>query len=562
MPSDLFDEKTVEELSATVKVSKKQKDNASLWINLLNTGVLDEEETNYLKFKDYILQGILGYAVEDLVFEKGVEFAYKNKNGENVLCFEVKGYKVKDLFAKQHREKKEHETPVQQAWNYMGDPGFRYGVATNYDDFILLDRSIGFNSYYHFKFHEIKDKPDKLKEFIAVFSKEKLMEKNFIETIKKQSENAERDFTKEFYKLFHETRLMLIKEFTESSGNRQEAIHFAQIFLNRIMFIKFVEDTGKLKKHLLKERIDGALSAKVIINDQSTLVVDGIKNLFSQLNSGSKDPVEIFGFNGGLFLDYTPSQHSFKDLRPKNHFKELHQESKLKKTKQIDLIEASIKSRIDKGVSPLIVNIHLMISYDFTTQVTVNILGHIFEQSITDIEKLQEGEISKRKKEGVYYTPEYITDYICRNTIIPYLSEKNSTTVEELIKEYNGRPDTLEKKLKDLKVLDPACGSGAFLIKAVDVLLEIHNALIEAKQHGGKYRTVDYGRGGREKGTYLGFGKYEDEDKSREIIENNIYGVDLNEESVEITKLSLFIKIAREKRKLLNLQPLPSRVGL
>ena len=155
--------------------------------------------------------------------------------------------------------------------------------------------------------------------------------------------------------------------------------------------------------------------------------------------------------------------------------------------------------------------------------------------------------------EGIYYTPEYITDYICRNTIIPYLSKNNATTtVEELINEHKDNFEVLEKKLKDLRILDPACGSGAFLIKAVDVLLEIHRAIIEAKAVQGKYEKRVLGKRGQEE-RYLSFSKYYDEDEARKIIEDNIYGVDINEESVAITKLSLYLKIAREKKKLLDL---------
>jgi len=552
MPADLFNERTVERLSKSkkIKISKTQKDNALRWVMMLDAGILDEEKPNYPNFRTYLLEGILGYSLEDLVFEKSVEFGYKNRVGESVVCFEVKGNKVKDLFARQHREKKEHETPVKQVWDYMGK-GFRYGIATNYDDFILFDRYVGNEKYYHFNFRSIKSHPEKLKEFIAVFSKDRLVDEGFVEKIKKESEVEDREFTKEFYKLYHETRLMLIKEFEESSGDRQQAIHFAQIFLNRLMFVLFAEDTGNLKTRLLEELLLDALSTKMQIHEHSKTVCDTVIGLFQRLNTGSKTPIEIFGFNGGLFEKTIPANIYFKDLRRSAHFKGEHQLSKLKETKQSSLVESNILSRINKGVSPIISNILLMASFDFKTEVNVNILGHIFEQSLTDLEQLQEGETSKRKKEGIFYTPEYITDYICRNTIIPYLSKKESRTVEDLIKEYKGNVSELEKKLKELKILDPACGSGAFLIKSVDVLLEIHKAIIEEKDKSGKYtQTVEKGKG---KGEYSGFGKYYDEDEARNIIKNNIYGVDINEESVEITKLSLFLKITREKKKLLNL---------
>ena len=194
-----------------------------------------------------------------------------------------------------------------------------------------------------------------------------------------------------------------------------------------------------------------------------------------------------------------------------------------------------------------------MASFDFNSEINVNILGHIFEQSISDIEELQQEGVSRRKKDGVYYTPEYITDYICRNTIIPYLSTKNATNPRELVLEYSNDIEELERKFAEIKILDPACGSGAFLIKAVDVLLEINKEVQLFKQDKGGYTAIKKGRKVKKDVGQLVLRKWHDEDEARNIIENNIFGVDINEESVEITKLSLFLKIARKNKKLIDL---------
>jgi len=184
-----------------------------------------------------------------------------------------------------------------------------------------------------------------------------------------------------------------------------------------------------------------------------------------------------------------------------------------------------------------------MDSFDFESEVNVNILGHIFEQSITDLEDLREGEVSRRKKDGVYYTPEFITDHICRNTIIPYLSKTSVSTIDELIQEYLEDVEILEKKIHELKILDPACGSGAFLNKAIDLLLEIFKEIQNVKQSKGKYSTSGQ----------FQMTQWNDESEIRRIIENNIYGTDINSESIEITKLSVYLKIASQNRKLIGL---------
>ena len=128
-------------------------------------------------------------------------------------------------------------------------------------------------------------------------------------------------------------------------------------------------------------------------------------------------------------------------------------------------------------------------TYDFETDLNVNILGRIFEQSISDLEALRaeiqeqstDKKESKRKKEGVFYTPEFITRFIVENTIGKWLREH----FEALQKQYDPEKvrgsnkkkeaeenfwEGYQEVLRNIKVLDPACGSGAFLVAAFDYL--------------------------------------------------------------------------------------------
>ena len=122
-------------------------------------------------------------------------------------------------------------------------------------------------------------------------------------------------------------------------------------------------------------------------------------------------------------------------------------------------------------------------------------------------------DITKRKRDGVYYTPEYITDYICRNTIIPYLSKSDKITIPELVAEYSKDITILEDKVKKITVCDPACGVGVFLIKTADILLEIHHAI-----WGYQKRSQD---------------RWDAKSEMCEIIQNNIYGVDIDAQAVK-----------------------------
>jgi hypothetical protein len=552
----LFNLRTIKRLTSNISISNKQKFSANIWLKLLEENKLKEEKANYFKFAEYILKDILGYDVTNFNFEEGsMEFFFKDKLNKPLVCFEIKSTKCKDLWAYQGRDSKVRATPVNQIWDYMSINVIPYGILTNYDQFVLFDRTKSYNSFYTFNFSDIKKDPSKLKEFISIFSKENI-EKGFIEDLKVQSSQEERIFTQEFYKLFHETRLMLIKEFEEKT-TKEEAIHFAQLFLNRLMFIYFAEDTDKLPQKLFENIILHNIKKDEFLDENTTSTSNFINSLFLSLDKGTP---KIHGFNGGLFKEEIPANLSFKDYRSESYFKDVYQKTILKEKdkilKEYPDLEDIIKVHQNK-LNPLIMNMLYMAYHDFNSEVNVNILGHIFEQSLSDLEQLQEGQVSKRKKDGVFYTPEYITDYICRNTIIPYLSKtKDNIDISVLINDYKDNIKELEDKIKQLKILDPACGSGAFLIKAVDVLLEIYKNIEEYKDNQGEYLATNLKLKGRRKpksedlkGQFKII-KFNAEEKAREIIDNCIYGVDLNEESVEITKLSLFLKIATKGKKL------------
>ncbi|MGQ0772369.1 MAG: Eco57I restriction-modification methylase domain-containing protein, partial [Nitrososphaerota archaeon] len=540
----LFNAKTIDRLCQDVKITSKQRHAAKEWLQLLESENLKKEKGHYIDFAVTILHDLLGYPIKTtngMSHEEGnIEFSFTNDDGKLVLGIEAKGTSTYDLFAPQRRAKKEHETPIKQTWDYMGNLGLDYGICTNYKDFVLITKQHGYSKYHLFDFNSIKRNEEKLKEFIGIFSKERIIDKGFVERLHKESIIEEREFTKEFYKLFHETRLMMIKSFQENSEvTREKAIHYTQLYLNRLIFMFFAEDHDFLEDKLFTKRVSEVLNSP-LISEHSKMVSDEILGLFQAMDKGSHR-LDIFGFNGGLFQDQIPTQIYFPDLKDAKFFKDVRQNSKLRIKPNEETLK--IINKYQNELNPIIVNLLMMDSFDFTTEINVNILGHIFEQSISDLEELRGEGISRRKKEGVYYTPEHITDYICRNTIVSYLSRSGTNSIPELIDEYKDNIEGLEKKFKEIKILDPACGSGAFLVKAVDILLEIHKEIQIVKESRGKYAT----------GEQFQLTKWNEEAEARIFVENNIYGVDINEESVEITKLSLFLKIASNHRKLSTL---------
>jgi hypothetical protein len=143
------------------------------------------------------------------------------------------------------------------------------------------------------------------------------------------------------------------------------------------------------------------------------------------------------------------------------------------------------------------------------------------------------------KKIGAYYTPEEVTDYISRNTILPNLFDKlgiaDKDNFDAFLNQSNNK--TIEKalnQLKEIKLCDPACGSGAFIIKAGEVLLEYQEKILRrlGKSNINKYSL------------------------KKDIIINNLYGVDIQENAVEICKLRIWLWLISSTAK--AVEPLPN----
>ena len=346
------------------------------------------------------------------------------------------------------------------------------------------------------------------------------LSQNVGKKIKEESLSEEGVITKKLYKdysLFkrelHQNLVLLNPDFEPL-----ELFKKSQKLLDRFLFLFFGED-----RHLLPPN-----SVRQIITDWNKLqeldvympLYDRFKQYFSYLNTGYKSKnYDVFAYNGGLF----------------------------KPDEILDTIS------IDDNL--LYKHTLKLSEYDFASEVDVNILGHIFENSLNELDEIKaqlEGQEidkskTKRKKDGVFYTPKYITKYIVENTV-GKLCEEKKQALEILEEEYftdkkrqkktiQGlveKLDAYRKWLLQLTICDPACGSGAFLNQALDFLIEEHQYIdeLQAKLFGDALVMSDM---------------------ENSILENNLFGVDLNEESVEIAKLSLWLRTAQPNRKLNDL---------
>ena len=299
-----------------------------------------------------------------------------------------------------------------------------------------------------------------------------------------------------------------------------------QKLLDRLLFIFFAEDCELLPPNSMVQIIDQWETLKDM--DAYVPFYERVKKYFGYMNTGFQGKkYEIFAYNGGLF----------------------------KPDEVLDTI--TITDDL------LVKHTRRLSAYDFESDVDVNILGHIFENSLSEIEEVTQqinsgaplpigegpGErlLSKRKQDGVFYTPQYITKYIVENTVGRLCAEKKQElgiVEDEYFSDQRRQLQTKKRLLDQLQqyrrwlleitILDPACGSGAFLNAALHFLMVEHKHIDEMEK-----KISDFS---------LPF-----ESVENYILENNLYGVDINEESVEIAQLALWLRTAKPHRKLNSL---------
>jgi len=178
----------------------------------------------------------------------------------------------------------------------------------------------------------------------------------------------------------------------------------------------------------------------------------------------------------------------------------------------------------DKTIHDIIRQMNYPVSPFQFDVIEPEILGRIYEKflgskiRLTDSHRAKiEEKIEVRKAGGVYYTPEYIVEYIVQNTV--------GKKIEGLTPE----------EIKNIKIVDPACGSGSFLIGAYAYLLDYHQKWYTGNQKDKTYQADWYKTEDGEIKVRL--------DKRSDILRNNIYGVDIDKEATEVAIMSLYLKM-------------------
>ena len=498
-----------------------------------NIRSLKEEEYQGI-FLTELFSKILGYTMKPNVgFNLVAE--YKNeknskkadgaiiKNGKAIAVIELKGTKTKDL-----------EKIRQQAFDYKANQTeCVYVITSNYEKIrFYINNAVDFEEFDLFHLNL-----DRFKLLYLCLAKENVLENTPLR-IKEASTQEEETITKKFYADYSLFKRELFRDLVKLNMNndvfrtelnnedsergtkniKRTLFKKSQKLIDRFLFIFFAEDRELLPPNSTLKILEQWDKLKEL--DEHVPLYKRYKKYFNYLDQGRKGTdktAEIFAYNGGLF----------------------------KTDAVLDslLISDELLYKHTKVLS----------HYNFESQVDVNILGHIFENSLNEIESINaeiEGadfdkQKTKRKKDGVFYTPKYITKYIVENTVGKLCTEKKAELKiideayhpkrqKETKKKLLAALDVYREWLLQLTILDPACGSGAFLNQALDLLIKEHQYLDELET--------------RLLGRAIVFSNIE-----TTVLENNIFGVDLNEESVEIAKLSLWLRTAQPRRKLNNL---------
>ena len=383
--------------------------------------------------------------------------------------------------------------PAYQVRRYGWSAKLPVSIITDFEEFSIYDctkkpdpkdsSSVARTNYLTFR--------EYVNEFDFIydtFSKENVLRGSFDKFIQGNTgKKGTATVDKEFLLSLDKWRTYLAKAISKENKNlNEDEINFAvQQFIDRIIFLRIAEDRNVEPYGSLKESLTGTGSI--------------YKNLFRLFKTADEK------YNSGIF-----------DFKKDKISEGLTLDNKVIKT---------IISELYYPESP----------YEFSV-LSVEILGSAYEQflgkqiRISDAHRVTiEDKPEVRKAGGVYYTPQYVVDYIVKNTVGKLIENQP-----------DGKAGKSPKEISKIKIVDPACGSGSFLLGAYQYLLDYHKDFYS--QNGKiKNNIKRSGKNTKEEIVLTPEGNLTTAEKKR-ILTNNIFGVDIDTNAVEVTKLSLLLK--------------------
>jgi hypothetical protein len=426
------------------------------------------------------------------------------------------------------RDRSNGRTAVDQCWDYLNNtaPQCRWGIVSNIVSFRLYERNSTKRAYEHFSLQSLRDF-ETFKQFYVLFHRQGLIDTWLLgppraASLLQKSTDRQREVGDKLYDAYSSNRTELIAYLHFKLGHPLDAaIEMAQRLFDRIMFIAFCEDRRLLPEKTIPKAYSVA-GFHAVTNPRW----QNFKHLFRFVDVGNAEH-QIPQYNGGLFAPHAVDDLELPDIPWTNLF-------------------------------------NTISGYDFADEVNLDVLGHLFERSITELEKIKQSGLfggsaqkahefavmpqsAKRKRMGIYYTPAELTSRIVQYTVEELIAERFATAAVKY-----GVPDDQARRgvapddpaywracldiLRNLKILDPACGSGAFLFQAYNALeLRYHEVVGHLEQAGQPDARELFAR------------------IPRDILTRNLYGVDLSPEAVEIAQLALWIRSATAGQTLATL---------
>lgn len=392
-------------------------------------------------------------------------------------------------------------TPVDQAFLYATKfAGCEWVIVSNFLEARLYSTKHGQGVYEFFSLPELGD-DERLTAFVSLFCPDALIGTRseghgyLADLLGQRPTTRQREITEDFYRRYADKRNRLIQHFLEQQPDvdSHDLIAATQKLLDRLLFVAFAEDRTLLPRNILRETAEIASRSR---SRSATRIWDELKALLRDIDSGRDDVAPpIPEYDGGLFA-HDPLLDD-----------------------QLAVPDELARELVALG------------DYDYRRSINVEILGHVFEQSIADLENLRRahsldphgveadagGLADVRRARGVFYTPPWVTGYLA-DTTIGQVAMAQEVTAE---------------RLAGLTILDPACGSGAFLAQAYRYLLELAEASIPEVLPEQQAALLEQ-EAVIQPSRYLGA----------------LHGIDIMPEAVEIVRLSLWLASASPLERL------------
>jgi adenine-specific DNA methylase len=461
-----------------------------------NEAMVRQEFINpFFKSLGWDMDNEQGYAeaYKDVIHEAAIKIGGATKAPD--YCFRIGGSAKFFLEAKRPSVNlKDDPAPAYQLRRYAWTGKLSLSVLTDFEEFAVYDCRVkpahtdkaGVARILYLRYDDYAERWD---EIAGVFARESILKGSFDKYAEaKKTKRGTAAVDTAFLQEIENWRDVLARNLALRNPNlsQRELNYAVQVTIDRIIFLRMCEDRGVEPYGQLQKLQQGS--------DIYSNLLDLYRKADERYNSG------LFHFHAEKGRPEAP-----------------------------DTLTPSLLLD-DKPLKDILHGLYYPeCPYEFSV-LSGEILGQVYEQFLGKVIRLTAGHQAKvedkpevRKAGGVYYTPTYIVDYIVKQTVGKLLGEPGASAA-----------GLTPKQAAKLRILDPACGSGSFLLGAYQLLLDWHRDRYLADGPKKHTKELYQGTGGVWRLTTA---------EKKRILLANIYGVDIDPQAVEVTKLSLLLKV-------------------